>query len=143
RFRDEQSSDAGCMGLVFANRFGTKPAKPGEAIGLSAALEFAQSRDLVLVDSDDNLAALLVVDAMLAAKTVKSLPPFDTGPGLQGARFIVESGVNDSAIITGLVRRQTVLRLQNDQRETAIAEEAGGSCHTDDATPNDGHLITR
>ena len=67
-------------------------------------------------DRDDDLAAAVVGNAVLLAEAVHGLAARDAVARFERARLVVEAGMDDAAVVAGLVGGQAVLGLQNDQR---------------------------
>jgi hypothetical protein len=79
-----------------------------KAIGLSAPAQFFKTRQLVSVGRNDDFSAHFVRNSVLTAELNHGRRPADAQPSLQGARLVVNAGVDDTAIVSALVAGNAV-----------------------------------
>jgi hypothetical protein len=91
-----------------------QPAEPRDLVRVAAPLELVEARQLGLTDGDDRLAAATGRDPARAAEVVELARAGDAEPRLQRARFVVDAGMDDAAVASGLV--QTDLRFALEHR---------------------------
>src|SRR5689334_8158339 len=85
------------------------------AVFVRPAAEFGQARQLLLVRGNDQLAAEAVGDLLLVAIPDQFGPAGDAEAGLERARLVVDAGVDDAAVVAGLVLPDLRLLLQHHQ----------------------------
>src|SRR4051794_28938718 len=81
----------------------------GNTICRPSSVQFFQRRNFRLASRNHGLATHVVRDGMLATKANHRLRAFHTQLGLQRSWSIVKSGMNDTAVVPGLVRRNMIL----------------------------------
>ena len=108
---------------------------------MPAALQLGQGRQLALVGGDDDLAAALVGDAVLGAEAVHQLAALGAVPRLERAGLVVEPGVNDAAVVPGLVCGEFALGLEDDQPCGGVFAQGQGRPQADDAAADDGDVV--
>ena len=84
-----------------------------DAVGTGAFVERLHARQLRWLGGDQQLAALLVGDALIATEPRRGLHALMAEPGLETSRLVIDTGVDDSAVAPGLVARQRGLLLQH------------------------------
>src|SRR5437667_7688856 len=89
----------------------------GRAVLACAHEQVVEAGELVLVDGDDDLAALLVRDAVLVAVRVELTAALHAEARLQRARRVVDAGVDDTAVVTRLVARRARLLLEHEHAQ--------------------------
>ena len=115
--------------------------EPGEAVGLPALVDILQPRQLGRVGRHDDLAAALPLDAVGVAELLHPARPVHAGPRLERAGLVVDAGVDDPAVVTGLVGRDLRFLLQQDQPEARMGlgqGQRGGEA--DDAASHDREI---
>jgi hypothetical protein len=85
------------------------------AVGNTALVERLEARDLRLRGRDDHLAARLHGDAVLVAEGLHQPHALDAEARLVGAGLVVDAGVNDPAVVAGLVLGDLPLFLEHHQ----------------------------
>ena len=103
------------MWFELADLFRRQPAQPSKAIGQASAMKFLEPGDLRLGGGDDNLSATLVGDAVILAKPIHGVAAFGAKSGFEGARFVIQAGMNDAAVMARLVCADAVFGFQHDQ----------------------------
>gem|GEM_PF-3610218 len=112
------------------------------AVGSASTIQFLQTRNLGVVDSDNQLAAHFVLDAPLVAKLAKDAIAFGAEIGLLRAGGVVDARVDDSAVVTGLVLGDLGLLLDNHNLLVGVLlSETHGRSQTDDASADDADVI--
>src|SRR4029079_9642867 len=102
--------DAGDMRLVVTEAGRIEPTIDVEPVGLAAAFEVVETRHLLRLRGDDDLAATIERDPMLGAEAGHRLAPLGAEPGTGRAGFVVETGMEDAAVVAGLMGGDAVLR---------------------------------
>src|SRR5690606_9752730 len=88
------------------------------------------------------LARLLVGQAVLRAVVLEESDPSAAEGGLEGARAVVEPGVDDSAVVAGLVRGDPVLLLEDgDAGAGAVEGDVAGQGQSDDPRSDDADVF--
>jgi len=85
---------------------------PLDPVRDGSSVELLQGRQLVLLSSDDYLAAPLVADASLVTVGIEEARPFDAQLRLQRARRVVDTGVDNAAVVAALVDADLILFLE-------------------------------
>ena len=95
------------------------------AVGVAAAGELGHPRQLLGIRRDDELAAHLVRQVVLAAERDGLRAPGDGQPRLEPAGGVVEARVDDVGVAPGLVRGQALLALDDGHRTGPCAPRHG------------------
>ena len=93
---------------------------------------FAQAGQLGLIAGHDELAAVVVGDALLAGVGIHRRSPGDRHPGFEAARRVVEPGVHDPRVAPGLVLSEGRLLL-DEHNLIPTPGQRPRRCQTDDA----------
>src|SRR5688572_22396542 len=120
------------MRLVFSNLIRSQPSNSLEAVGFSTPMQFFEPRKLGCICRNDNLPATLMRDPVLLAEAVHRFAPFDAILCFQRARFVVQTGMDDAAVVAGLMRREPVLRLEQNHSQAWPSRQQrvrGGKAH--------------
>ena len=127
--------------LDLADLLRREPAQPRHPVVGGGPLEGVEAPHLVGVDGHDELAALDVGDRVLGAEVTQQAATAGAQLGLEAAGLVVDAGVHDAGVVTGLVRGEAVLLLEHhhlgartpsyDLARDRDAEDAA----TDDADP--------
>src|SRR5690606_35383395 len=97
---------------------------------------------LQVVGRDQELAAGLEGNVVLATELLRRLGPFPAQPGLQRSRLIVDAGMDDAAVVPGLVTPEAVLLLKEDDLGASVAgSQRQRRCQADDTAPDDTVLV--
>ncbi len=113
-----------------------------DAVLLSALPEIHQARNFRLFGGDDQLADLLVRNVVLLEVLPSELTAFDAELGLKGAGLIIDAGVDDAAIATGLMLVVGVLFFDVHHLEVWVAQQQfPGGREADDSSANDRNVI--
>ena len=80
-------------------------------------------------------------DVVLLAKLVEGAASLDAELGLEGSGLVVETGMNHSAVVSGLVRAKHVLGFEDDHREIAVAQQGHCGGQPDNPAADDRHFI--
>jgi len=73
----------------------------------------------------DQLAAALVGDPLFGAEPVEGARAFDAEGSLQGARLVIEAGVDDAAVVPALMSGEAVFRLEHGHGCAALRQRHG------------------
>ena len=84
-----------------------------DAVGTGAFVERLHARQLRRLGGHEQLAALLVGDAVIATEPRRRLHALAAELGLETSRLVIDTGVDDPAVAPGLVTRQRGLLLQH------------------------------
>src|SRR5215204_493948 len=84
-----------------------------DAVGAGAFIERLHARQLGWFGGYEELAALLIVDALIAAEPRRRLHALAAELGFETSRLVIDTGVDDPAVAPGLVTRQRGLLLQH------------------------------
>ncbi len=103
--------EAGGVRLETADLLRSDAAHALKAVGRSPPLQLVETRQLLGIGGDDQLAAALVGDSLLGAEAVERPCALDAEPRLEGARLVVEAGVDDAAVVAALVGGDAILPL--------------------------------
>ncbi len=107
------------------------------AIGGGPTLKFGQPRQLRLVGRHDQLAAEAIRDCLLFAVSDQLGRAGDAKPGLERAGLVVDAGVDDAAVVPGLMLPDLCLLLEHDQsRAGPPAQNLARSGQPDDPRPD-------
>ena len=77
-----------------------------ETVGVAATVQFFQTRQFGFAGGDDDLAADFIGDVVGVAKCHQLCAAADAASRFQRSRPIVKSGMDDAAVVAGLVARQ-------------------------------------
>src|SRR3954471_24642928 len=91
------------MRLDLAESLRPDPLKAGDAVRLSAPLEFVEPTQLRLPGRDDDLPVSLRIDSVGGAVVVEPRGPLDAEPRLQRPGGVVDAGVDHPAGVAALV----------------------------------------
>ena len=103
RSRRPQSSNAGNVRLDLPDPLRSDNLEAVDAIGCAPLLERHQTRDLRLVEGNNQLSAMAVGNAVVVGKAFELELPFPTKPRLEGSRGVVESRVQHARVVAGLM----------------------------------------
>jgi len=130
------------MGLELGDLLGAQPPQARHAVGQAAALELVQPRELPLVQGDDDLAAPLHRDAALFAVGVQARRALDTHPRLQGARLVVDAGVDHPRVVAGLAGAHRAGSVDDGHTQPGAArEQVARRGEADDAGAHDREVV--
>jgi hypothetical protein len=119
-----QATDAGHIGLDLLQVSLVDELDTRDAVRLRPPMKLVESIELRLCRRNDELAAALVRDALLVAVPVQLGAALDAEASLQRARRVVDPGVDDPAVATGLVRGDPRLLLQDAHAGAGLTEQA-------------------
>ena len=137
---DVQRGDTGDVRLQLAQSLVSDPFRV-HAVGDRAFLELVEPRQLALVDRDDDLAALLERHVVLGAELLHLEPAAHAHRRLLRTGPVVDAGVQDAGVPTGLVLREARLLLEDrdvDAGTSAHDRACGGQ--PDDPAAHDQHV---
>ena len=118
------------------------PAQPRHAVLARGPLERVEATELVGVDRDDELAALVVGKVALGAVLLQQLPPARAELGLQAAGAVVEAGVDDAGVVAGLVGGEPILLLEDHHAHSWSAQgDLASDGQADDAASDDADAL--
>ena len=109
---------------------------PRHPVGQGPLVDGPQPAQLTLVEGDHHLAALVVGQAVAGAELAQQLHAAPAQPGLERPGHVVEAGVDDPAVATGLVLGQGRLLLEHGHVQPHAGDTVGQG-DPDDAAPHD------
>ena len=140
--RDAEGGEAGGVGFDFAELGGVEPLEAFEAVLLAADFEVTQALEFGFVGSDDDLAADVVGDGVLAAEFGHEPDSADGEAGFQRAGFVVEAAVEDTAVVRALVAAGGVFFFKDANGCTGLADEQFTGCgQADDTATDDDEVV--
>ena len=118
-----QCCEAGGMGFDFAELGGIEPLETFEAILLAARFQFAEAGNFGFVGGDDDFPADVMGDSVFAAEIGHEPDSAHGEAGFQRARLVIESTVEDTAVVRALVAAGTILFFKNANGGARLAKE--------------------
>jgi xanthine dehydrogenase YagT iron-sulfur-binding subunit len=141
RIRHVERGDPGRVRFMLAELLRTDSANAIEPIGAAAPFELVESQDFARVDRHDDLAATLEGNAVLGAELLEETAPASAHHGLLRTGFVIEACVNDAAVVSGLVRCESRLLLEQREREVrARGGDGQGRREAHDSAAHDGDV---
>ena len=129
------------MRLQLADALGPDLLEAGHLVGQGPLLERLQAAELDVVEGHDQLARALDGHAVGLAVGLQVGLALAAQPRLQRTRPVVEPGMEDAAVVAGLVGRDRGLLLEDDDAQVGLAlEQAQRRGQADDAGADDGHI---
>ena len=120
---DAQSGEAGGVGFNLAELGGVEPLKAFEAVLVAAGFEIAEALDFGFVRGDNDFSADFMGDPVFAAEIGHEPDSADGKACFQRARLVVESTVEDTAVVRALVAAGTILFFKNANGGARLAKE--------------------
>ena len=106
----------------------------GDTVGQSAAVDGVKAFDFCLVGGDDDLAAFVEGDVMFGSEVGQEGDASAAEGGFQAAGFLVEAGVDDTGVVTGLVGGRVVFFFEERDISGVVAvEDFACHCGADDS----------
>ena len=118
-----QGADALAMGFELAKLVAIEQAQAGDAVGDAALVQLREARNFFGSGGHNQLAALFVRNAVLGAEALHRGASGDAVARLERAGAVVEAGVDDAGVVSGLMGGDAVFFLDDDE---ALAGEAAG-----------------
>ncbi len=141
-FGHMEGADAGGMGFVFGDLLFFQPANSFESVGEASFVQGLEAWQLFGFGGDDDLAAYFVRYVLGTAKFQKESVSFSAIEGFERARLIVDAGVDDAAVASGLVFGKAVLLF--DEQESGgrgLLEDLVGGGKPDDSSAYDCDVV--
>jgi hypothetical protein len=107
-FRYQNGSKAGDVWLSLTHLSGLDELEPAKTVFPSAFQKTVKLLQLGVSRRDDELSALLVVDAMFVAKADHFLQACNSELGFERSWFVIESGVEHAAVVRRLMLAHVV-----------------------------------
>ncbi len=115
--------------------------QPGHAVGLGLLAEGLQRGQLRRVQRDNELAAAVVGDAALVGIAHQRFLSLAGQTRLERPWCVVQPGVQDPAVVAGLMDRQSILALEDrDPQVRPPAEEFASDRQAQDPAADDRHV---
>jgi hypothetical protein len=109
---------------------------------LAADFEVTQALDFGFGGGDNDLAADVVGDGVLAAEIGHEPDSADGKAGFQRAGLVVEAAVEDTAVVRALVAAGGVFFFKDANGCTGLADEQFTGCgQADDTAPDDDEVV--
>ncbi|MCY1406192.1 hypothetical protein D9M71_214510 [compost metagenome] len=139
--RHEDAAHADDVRLALAQLAGAQPVAL-QAVGGGAFPERLHALHLQLAGGHQQLAALVVADAVPVAEGLGGLVAGQAELRLEAAGGVVDAGVDHAAVVPGLVaRRAGFLLQQEDLRVRVDLGELHRGGHADDAAADDDEIV--
>ncbi len=140
--RDAEGGEAGGMGFDLADLGGVEPLEAFEAVLLAADFEVTQALDFGFCGGDNDLAADLMGDGVLATEFGHEPDSADGEAGFQRTGLVVEAAVEDAAVVRALVAAGAILFFKDANGCTGLADEQFTGCgQADDTAPDDDEVV--
>ena len=140
--RRPQGAHAGGVGFNLRQPFRADNLQVGNAVGYAPLVEVLQPSQLAFVGGDNHLAAGVVFNFVAVAEVNETVFAGHAEPGFPGAGTVVDAGVNDAAVVPGLVLRQARLFLNDGHAQIGAAfQQLHGRGQPDDAAAHDAHIV--
>ncbi|MNN22455.1 hypothetical protein D3C81_1358130 [compost metagenome] len=139
--RHKDTAQADDVRLALAQLGGRQPSTP-QPIGFGAVPQRAHALHFQVVGGHQQLAALVVTDAVLVAEGLGGLVAFQAEARLQAARGVVDAGMDYATVVAGLVLGRAGLFLQ--QEDFCVRVNLGqlhGRGHTHNAATDDDEVV--
>jgi hypothetical protein len=108
------------------------------AVGLGSLLDVREPSQITFVRSDDQLAALFVVDVMCPAVLAQEPRTTPAKPRFERPWLVIKARVNDATVVAGLVAGYVVLLLEYDDVGLGVrVQDLSRRGEPDDAGPDD------
>jgi hypothetical protein len=128
--------------LDLAHAAGVDQAEPRHAVGRAPLVEGVQPRHLLLRGGDDDLAAAVVLDRVRLAEVHHQAHALHAQAGLEGAGLVVDAGVDDAAVVAGLVPAELgFLLAQHEFQRRKLLEQRPRRGQPDDPAADDGDVV--
>ena len=102
---------------------GADSSKTGDAIGNTASVKLFEGWNFRFVNGDDYLAAFLVRDVALVTVLSEEPGAFYAVAGLEGTRSVVDPGMDDAAVMAGLVPGEVGFLFEDNDGKVGEAEK--------------------
>ena len=132
--------EAGGVGLELLEARRIESAEALQSVGAPPGLQFHEPGEMLRPGRDDDLPARLEGDSLPCAEVRQRVPSLGAERGLQRPGTVVEAGVDDAAVPSGLVGGEAGLRFQEKHRRPERACEGEGRRHPDDPAADHGHV---
>lgn len=138
RLRRVQRAHTGGGRLDLAQPVGVDEARAGHAVGHGAGVQVVEPGRLHLVEDDDHLAALVVGDVVPLHEVLQQTHPAPAQRRLEAARLVVEAGVDDPAVVPGLVGGEVLLLVEQGHLGVVLGGQVPRDGSADDPAADDG-----
>jgi hypothetical protein len=140
--RDAEGGEAGGVGFDLAELGGVEPLEAFEAILLAAGFEVAEALDFGFAGGDNDLAADLMGDGVLAAEIGHEPDSAHGKAGFQRAVLVVESAVENTAVVRALVAAGAILFFKNANGGARFFQkQLAGDGQAHDASADDDKVV--
>jgi hypothetical protein len=130
------------VGLQLADAVGADHLDTRHPVGPGSRRDRFELRDLIGPVGHDELAGVGERDAVLVAVGLQQPLALGAQTGLLGARRVVDAGVDDTAVATGLVGRQLGLALEDREAQPGPAnQQLARDGDPEDAAADDRDVI--
>src|SRR5699024_2226698 len=101
------------MGFDAAQSVAVEHGQAGDAVGLCPFVDGGQAFDLDLVSGDDDLSALVDGDVVPIGEVEQQRDAATAESGLEAAGLVVETGVDDTGVVAGLMGGRVVFLVED------------------------------
>src|SRR4030095_4816256 len=122
-FRDAESFDSDGMGLELFEPLSSDYFQALQPVGHASTMKLIESWQLFLARCHDYFPAQFIRHRIFVAEFDQRFSSGDTAPGLQRSRAIVEPGMNDTAVVAGLVPGQLGFLFEDQKLRAGISIE--------------------
>ena len=124
-------------------RSGPTVSRPSTPFSRARSSSVVEARQLVVGQGHDELADPLDGDPLLGAVRLQRVLALAAEAGLQRARRVVEAGVDDAAVVAGLVGREPLLAFDEHEADVGpSAEHLASGRQAEDAAADDDDVGT-
>ncbi|MCY1435616.1 hypothetical protein D9M71_517170 [compost metagenome] len=139
--RHKDTTQADDVRLALA-QFGGRQPVTLDAVGFGTVPQRAHALHFQIVRGHQQLATLVVTDAVLVAEGLGGLVAFQAETRFQAARRVIDAGVDHAAVVAGLVLGRAGLFLQQeDFRVRVNLGQLHGRGHAHNAATDDDEVV--
>src|SRR5262245_34400182 len=122
-FRDTESLDSNGMRLELFEPLGSDYFQALEPVGDASTMQLIEPRQLFLARCYHHFSAQFIGHRIFVAEFDQRFSPGNTAPSLQRPRAIVQPGMNDTAVVAGLVLGQLGFLFEDQKLRARICLE--------------------
>jgi|SRR3954471_20623797 len=134
-----ESSKTDYLRFMLLDLFGPDPPED-DTVRSASLFQRCEARQFVGTDRHHQLSAAASRDALLSTEAVHGFQAGAAHPRLEGPGFVVETGVDDAAVMPRLMLGESVFRLQ-DHWGVPTLGKSEGRCNPDDSAAHHNRAI--
>ena len=142
-FGDPQARQSRDCRLHGAELGPAEPARTVEPVGTTTPFQLVEPRELFRAGGHDELAAPPVGDPLRLAEGIQRVSPVAAGLCLEGTGLVVQTRVDDTAVVAALMGREARLGFEHHDAPAPALDQAEGGREADQAAAHDGDLAAR